>query len=125
MNEGCCCEPSPSALGSELHFHKPSPLVLPQLLYQEWASYKVFYKYQPIDLVRYEGAPGKKERAWLLRGCGRRVPAWMSVGLDRTEYSAPGDPYGLEELEKGALGPPQLRGFTAGWALPVVFTLFS
>lgn len=24
----------------------------PQLLYEEWASYGVFYKYQPIDLVR-------------------------------------------------------------------------
>lgn len=23
-----------------------------QLLYEEWASYGVFYKYQPIDLVR-------------------------------------------------------------------------
>ncbi|KAK2099957.1 hypothetical protein P7K49_021305 [Saguinus oedipus] len=24
----------------------------PQLLYEEWARYGVFYKYQPIDLVR-------------------------------------------------------------------------
>lgn len=30
----------------------PSPLSLSQLLYEEWASYGVFYKYQPIDLVR-------------------------------------------------------------------------
>lgn len=36
----------------KLRFQKPSPLAVPQLLYQEWASYGVFYKYQPIDLVR-------------------------------------------------------------------------
>lgn len=27
-------------------------LVFNQLLYEEWASYSVFYKYQPIGLVR-------------------------------------------------------------------------
>lgn len=26
--------------------------VLFQLLYEEWASYSVFYKYQPIGLIR-------------------------------------------------------------------------
>ena len=39
-------------LGSKAVFHWSSLLALSQLLYQEWASYGVFYKYQPIDLVR-------------------------------------------------------------------------
>lgn len=29
-----------------------SRLLLVQLLYQEWARYGVFYKFQPIDLIR-------------------------------------------------------------------------
>lgn len=29
-----------------------SCLLLVQLLYQEWARYGVFYKFQPIDLIR-------------------------------------------------------------------------
>lgn len=28
-----------------------------QLLYEEWASYSVFYKYQPIGLIRYISDP--------------------------------------------------------------------
>ena len=36
-------------------FPQPSPIPFSQLLYEEWASYGVFYKYQPIDLVRYVG----------------------------------------------------------------------
>ena len=34
-----------------------SPLPFSQLLYEEWACYGVFYKYQPIDLVRQVGTP--------------------------------------------------------------------
>lgn len=48
-------EHQPCALGRDLgapHAHQPPPLSLPQLLYEEWASYRVFYKYQPIDLIR-------------------------------------------------------------------------
>ena len=52
--------------------------------------------------------PGKREWAWLLRGCGRQVPGLASVGFDLTEYLAPGNLSEVEEpwspidlLEKG------------------------
>lgn len=28
--------------------------VFPQLLHDEWANYGVFFKYQPVNLIRYE-----------------------------------------------------------------------
>ncbi|KAG8522529.1 Anoctamin-1, partial [Galemys pyrenaicus] len=39
--------------GENVDFNDRKRLAAPsQLLYEEWASYRVFYKYQPIDLVR-------------------------------------------------------------------------
>lgn len=28
-------------------------ILTPQVLYEEWASYSIFYKYQPIGLIKY------------------------------------------------------------------------
>lgn len=43
-----------------------------QLLCEEWASYGVFYKYQPIDLVRWEFSP---------RGRVSTGQSWSSAGM--------------------------------------------
>uniref|UniRef100_A0A7N6FI08 Anoctamin n=1 Tax=Anabas testudineus TaxID=64144 RepID=A0A7N6FI08_ANATE len=68
-----------------MKYKKPKQLqlncCLPQLLYEEWANYSVFYKYQPIGLVRkYFGEKIGLYFAWLGLYTQMLIPASL-VGV--------------------------------------------
>lgn len=53
------CHPVLYLVGSTLHICRNLTVITDsdfssQLLFEEWASYSVFYKYQPIGLIRSE-----------------------------------------------------------------------
>ncbi|XP_012589774.1 PREDICTED: anoctamin-1, partial [Condylura cristata] len=86
-----------------------------KLLYEEWASYRVFYKYQPIDLVRkYFGEQIGLYFAWLGVYTQMLIPASL-VGIIVFLYGcATVD----ENIPRPALGTPGPSAHFAGEEAP-------
>uniref|UniRef100_A0A3Q1E9W5 Anoctamin n=1 Tax=Acanthochromis polyacanthus TaxID=80966 RepID=A0A3Q1E9W5_9TELE len=94
---------------------------LHDLLYEEWASYSVFYKYQPIGLIRkYFGEKVGLYFAWLGVYTQMLIPAAIVgvivflYGCATVDDNIPREPYFFQFKEEHNILKPEGDGWSFG-----------